>query len=467
MAYDILVVDDEKDIRELISGILSDEGFETRTASSGFEAIDQIRFRQPHVVILDVWLNDSEQDGLKILEEIKRDHPFVPVIMISGHATISTAVSAIKKGAYDFLEKPFQTDKLLITVDRAIESSRLKRENQDLKKYDDTNLVLLGQTSVVSKLKQEIEKASLNNWRVFFTGPSGSGKENLARIIHEKSTRNGKPFIIVNCSKIHPQELEAELFGADFELSENTHRRIGLVEQAHQGTLYFHEISALPLPVQSKITKLLIEEQFSRLGSNQKIKVNIRYMASSTEDMKNLISEGHFREDLFYRLNVMPINVPSLYERCADIKFMVQFLSEHFSNKNGMIKRVFSDEAIAFLQMYTWPNNISELKNIIEWTLISLGNKSDNIVTKEMLPTDLLQSQKIPSPNNPIFADLAVLPIKEAREIFERDYLQSQINRFSGNITQTARFVGMERSALHRKLKLLGIGDSRHDHDIE
>jgi two-component system nitrogen regulation response regulator NtrX len=461
MGYDILVVDDEKDIRELVCGILEDEGYETRSAENGYLAIEQIRLRQPHMVILDVWLGDSEHDGIKILEEIKRDHPFVPVIMISGHATISTAVSAIKKGAYDFIEKPFQTDKLLITIERAIESSRLKRENENLKKYEDSNLNLIGSTSAVNKLKQDVEKAASNNWRVFFSGPPGSGKELLAKSIHEKSSRQGQPFVVVNCAHIYPHELEADLFGAEFDLDNHKPRRIGLVEQAHLGTLYFNEITTLPLPIQGKITKLLAEEQFSRMGSNQKIKVNIRFMASSTQNLPELIQDGHFREDLYYRLNVLSIQIPALKERSADLKQMIALLCEQYAKRYGSVRRSFSEEAIAFLQAYNWPNNISELKNIVEWTLISLQEKSDTIITKEMLPLDLLQGSKNILIKNSPSADLAVLPIKEAREIFERDYLQAQINRFSGNVTQTARFVGMERSALHRKLKLLGINDVR------
>ncbi|MBP9752246.1 MAG: sigma-54-dependent Fis family transcriptional regulator [Proteobacteria bacterium] len=467
MAYDILVVDDEKDIRELISGILEDEGYETRTAESGYLAIEQIRLRQPHLVILDVWLGDSEHDGLKILEEIKRDLPFVPVIMISGHATISTAVSAIKKGAYDFIEKPFQTDKLLITIERAIESSRLKRENESLKKYEDINLNLIGSTPVVNRLKQDVEKASANNWRIFFSGPSGSGKEQLAKCIHERSSKSGQPFIVVNCAHIFPHELEAELFGAEFDLEDDRPRRIGLIEQAHQGTLFFSEITALPLPVQAKITKLLVEEQFSRLGSNQKIKVNIRFMASSSQNIQDLIGDGHFREDLFYRLNVLSIQVPALKERSSDLKIMISTVCDQYAKRYGCLRRSFSEDAIAFLQVYSWPNNLSELKNIVEWTLISVQDKQDTIITKEMLPMDLLQASKNILLKKSSTSELAILPIKEAREIFERDYLQAQINRFSGNITQTSRFVGMERSALHRKLKLLGITDSKDDQIIE
>ncbi|CAO5680256.1 MAG: Regulatory protein AtoC [Holosporales bacterium] len=466
MGYDILVVDDEKDIRELICGILEDEGYETRSAESGYLAIEQIRLRQPSLVILDVWLGDSEHDGLKILEEIKRDLPFVPVIMISGHATISTAVSSIKKGAYDFLEKPFQTDKLLITIERAIESSRLKRENESLKKHEDINLNLSGTTPFANRLRQDIEKAASNNWRIFLSGPVGSGKELLAKDIHQRSSRCGQPFIVVNCAHIFPHELEAELFGAEFEFEGDCPRRVGLIEQAHQGTLFFSEITSLPLPVQAKITKLLVEEQFSRLGSNQKIKVNIRFMASSSLNVQELINDGHFREDLYYRLNVLSIQVPSLKERSADLKTMISILCDQYARRYGSLRRSFSEDAIAFLQVYNWPNNLSELKNIVEWTLISLQEKPDTIVTKDMLPLDLLQSSKNILLKKSSTSELAILPIKEAREIFERDYLQAQINRFSGNITQTARFVGMERSALHRKLKLLGITDTKDDHLI-
>lgn len=464
MAYDILVVDDEKDIRELISGILSDEGYETRLAVDGISAIEQIEARQPHLVVLDVWLGDSEHDGLNVLEQIKKNNPNVPVIMISGHSTISTAVSAIKKGAYDFLEKPFQVDKLLITVDRAIESSKLKRENSELKKFVDPNISLLGTSQYASKLKSELDKAASNNWRVFLTGPSGSGKELLAKEIHDRSSRKDQPFIVVNCAHILPQELETEIFGLEINEQDNSFkiRRIGLIEQAHQGTIYFHEIAAVPLPTQAKITKMLAEEQFTRLGSQQKIKVNVRFMAGTSEkNMQELIQNGHFREDLFYRLNVLPIHIPNLKDRTIDIKVMVQTLCQQYAERTGAPRRSFSEDAILALQIYSWPHNTAELKNIVEWTLISLHNKSDVIVTQEMLPTDFLQSNS--DNKNLKSADVVSLPIKEAREIFEKEYIQTQIARFSGNITQTAKFIGMERSALHRKMRILGLDQKDTD----
>lgn len=458
MAYDVLIVDDEKDIRDLISGILSDEGYETRTSSTGVEALEQISARQPHIVILDVWLG-NDHDGLRILEEIRRLHFDVPVIMISGHATIETAVTAIKNGAYDFIEKPFQVDKLLITMNRAMEASRLKRENAQLKVFADQNLNLLGQSAVSKRLKIEVERALSNNWRIFLSGPSGCGKSGIAKYIHEKSPNKDKPFITVNCAHIYPHNLEAELFGVEVIDDHNKLKikSIGLVEKAHQGTLYFNDIDALPLPVQAKIAKLLTEEKFSRVGSKKEIHVHVRYMASSTEKMQDLIQNGDFMGDVFYRLNVLPIEFIPLRERIQDLSEMINALCEQFSKRHGVLRKNFDNEAIIFLKTYTWPHDLSELKSIVDWTLTSLQNKSNTIVEKNMLPMDLLQDRGEVYQQTLTSSDMIILPIKEAREAFEKTYLQKQINRFSGNISHTAKFVGMERSALHRKLKILGL----------
>ncbi len=460
MAHDILVVDDEKDIRELISGILSDEGYETREAADGVAALEQIQTRQPHVVILDVWLGDSERDGLKILSQIKRDHPYVPVIMISGHATIETAVSAIKQGAYDFIEKPFQSERLLILIERAIETSRLKRENEEItRKYIGQNLNLVGSSAITNKMRQNVEKAASNNWRVFLTGSKGSMKEDLAKEIHKKSARQDKPFIIFNCEQLHPNQIEAELFGVDI-MNETDVRRIGLLEQAHQGTLYFHQITSLPLPLQAKITKVLIDGCFSRMGSREKTPINVRFMAGSSENITNLIQQGDFREDLFYRLNVFNITVPDLKARSQDLHDIVRAITEQHAAYEGTQPRQFAEDAIAYLQNYHWPNNLRELKNTLERVLIELQGEKRGPVTFDMLPS--LMKQETDMNTLAANSEIVVLPIKEAREIFEREYLQAQVSRFSGNITKTAQFIGMERSALHRKLRTLNIAETTH-----
>lgn len=456
MSYDILIVDDECDIRELVSGILDDEGYETRTAKNALEALQEIKNRQPHLIILDVWLG-NDQDGLKVLEEIKRLYCDMPVIMISGHATISTAVLAIKNGAYDFIEKPFQTDKLLITIQRAIEAYQLKRENEDLKLFVDKNLNLIGHSPIANSLRDKVQKAASNQWRIFLSGSTGCGKELMAKEIHERSNRKDKPFIVVHCSKIHPQDLESELFGVEIvNNGERSISKIGLIEKAHQGSIYFHQITALPLPIQQKIIRLLTDEKFSRMGSDDLIRVNIRYMAGSTENMNERIQSGDFREDLYYRLNVMNIDIPKLCDRLKDLKDMIDLLSNQHAQKNGTIKKTFSQDAINCLESYSWPGNISELKSIVEWTLTAKLENVEKIIEKDDLPHDLLE-EKNDLLKRLHSSDMVILPLKEAREVFEKEYLQKQILRFSGNITQTARFVGMERSALHRKLKMLGL----------
>lgn len=465
MSYDILIIDDEKDIRDQISGILEDEGFEARVGSNSFEAFEQIRKRRPHLIILDVWLG-NEQDGLHVLQKVKEHHYDIPVIMISGHATISTAVQAIKNGAYDFIEKPFQVDKLLITIQRAIETSHLKRENAHLKILEEKNVNLIGNSSIADFLREKVQKASSNHWRVFISGSTGSGKELLAKEIHDNSARKKNPFIVINCAHIHPNELEKELFGFEMINKENKKdvAKIGLVEKAHQGTLFFHQISAIPLPIQGKIVQLLTEDKFSRVGSTDRVRVNIRYMASSTENIEGLIKNGDFREDLFYRLNVFNIQIPKLCERFQDFEEMIDTLAEQYAKKHGTPKKVFSSEAINVLQTHTWPGNIAEFKSFIDWVLTSFQSREEKIIEKDDLPYDLLQDKnstlrKFDS------SDMVILPIKEAREIFEKDYLQTQILRFSGNISQTARFIGMERAALHRKLKLLGLNTTEYKNE--
>lgn len=463
MAQDILIVDDEADIRDLIFGILSDEGYTARTASDGLSALNMIKARQPNLVILDVWLGDSERDGLKILDIIKRDHPYVPVVMISGHGTIETAVSAIKKGAYDFIEKPFQTERLLVVVERAIESSRLKRENDELRVKARVSSSLIGNSSAIQQLRQSLEKVSATNGRIFISGPSGADKEALAREIHARSKRAKGPFLSINCSAYHPQQLEAELFGTEiFGLSPDTPRKIGLLEKAHTGTVLLDEIAQLPLPVQSKIVKVLQEQAFSRIGSDQKIEIDIRFLAGTSDDIQRMIQEGNFREDLFYRLSVSHIQMPTLGDRVTDIPLLAQHFMEQAAAAHGLLPRAFSQEALVMLQSYTWPGDLQQLKNVVDWLLIMAGGDPREPIQSSQLPTEIVNGNNFANSWQQKSADIVVLPLREAREAFEREYLLTQVQRFSGNISQTARFIGMERSALHRKLRALGVHEGKN-----
>lgn len=463
MSQDILIVDDETDIRELIAGILSDEGYITRSAPDGLKALDQIKTRQPNLVILDVWLGDSERDGLKILDTIKRDHPLVPVIMISGHGTIETAVSAMKKGAYDFIEKPFQSERLLLIVERAIESAYLKRENQELKIKARITPSLVGNSPSTHHIRQTISKIGPTNSRCFITGPVGSDKEAIAREIHSLSKRSRGPFITVNCHSLHPQHIEAELFGTDIiGLSSDTPRKIGLLEKAHGGTMYFDEITYLPSSVQSKIAKVLQENGFHRVGGNQKIDIDIRFLASSSENVPFLLKEGHFKEDLFYRLNLENIQIPPLNKRIADIPILAEHLMVQAAAAKGVFPRRFSQEALVMLQSYPWPGDLQQLKYVVDWVL--LMNDSNNLrepVGSSGLPPEVVTGNCFANNWQQKTADIIVLPLREARETFEKEYLLAQVQRFSGNISQTARFIGMERSALHRKLRALGVHEPK------
>lgn len=459
MAQDILIVDDERDIRELVSGILQDEGYTTRLAVDGTDALTAIKARQPHLVILDVWLGESDRDGLKILEIIKRDHPYVPVIMISGHGTIETAVTAIKKGAYDFIEKPFQSERLLLIVERALEAARLRRENAELKIKAGAESDLIGTSPAMQQIRSLIDRVAPTNSRIFVSGLSGAGKELIARKIHEQSRRAGNPFIVLNCATLHPDRLEAELFGTEIMgLDPNTPRKIGLLEQAHNGTLFLDEVTDLPLPTQSKLIRVLQDNAFCRLGDQQKIEIDVRVIAASSANVTQAMQEGHFREDLFYRLSVVPIPIPALHERVTDVPLLVDYFMKQASQAHGRPLRTLSEEAMVMLQSYPWPGNVRQLKNVVEWILIMSGGDHREPVRGEQLPPEIRSDVALPAINTP---GIVVMPLREAREAFEREYLLAQVNRFGGNISKTARFVGMERSALHRKLRALGVYESK------
>ncbi len=447
---DILIIDDEKDIRELISDILKDEGFTTRIASNSDECMSEIAAEPPALMILDIWLKDSQMDGIDILKTVKRDNPEIPIVIISGHGNIEIAVAAIKQGAYDFIEKPFNIDQLMVVITRAMETSRLRRENNDLRRRDTVSSEIVGSSAAFKSLKSQLEKVTRSNGRVMLTGPAGAGKEVAARFIHTQGDRAQAPFVVVNSASIEPDRMEEVLFGR-----ESAERGVepGLLEQAHGGILYFDEVADMPIGTQSKILRVLVDQQFQRVGGSDKIRVDIRVISSTNKNLQTEIEAGKFRQELFHRLNVVPIEVPSLEDRREDIPELAGLFIGQFNQDQGLPLRDLSDEAQALLQTMAWPGNVRQLKNLIERILI-LGNDDGPIEARELPQTEETQSD---GENTVLAAGLATLPLREARELFEREYLMTQINRFGGNISRTATFVGMERSALHRKLKSLGV----------
>ncbi|WP_172295251.1 sigma-54 dependent transcriptional regulator [Pseudoruegeria sp. HB172150] len=447
---DILIVDDERDIRELISDILEDEGYTTRLAANSDECMASINTEPPALMILDIWLKDSRMDGIDILKTVKRDNPGIPIVIISGHGNIEIAVAAIKQGAYDFIEKPFNIDQLMVVIGRAMETSRLRRENSELKRRDEGPTEMVGSSSSFKALKNNLDKVTKSNGRVMLTGPAGAGKEVAARYIHANSNRAQAPFVTVNCASIEPERMEEVLFGR-----EGADRGVepGFLEQAHGGVLYFDEVADMPLGTQSKILRVLVEQQFQRVGGTDKVRVDMRVISSTNRDLETEIDAGTFRQELYHRLNVVPIQVPSLEDRREDIPLLAGHFIEAFNKTQGLPLRDVSDDAIALLQTMVWPGNVRQLKNVIERVLI-LGEGTGPITA-----TELPQSEPAGQEEGKVVlsGSLATLPLREARELFEREYLLTQINRFGGNISRTASFVGMERSALHRKLKSLGV----------
>ncbi|MDB5600380.1 MAG: nitrogen assimilation regulatory protein NtrX [Xanthobacteraceae bacterium] len=455
MASDILIVDDEADIRDLVAGILDDEGYNTRTARDSDDALGTIAARRPNLVFLDIWLQGSKLDGLQLLDSIKQEHPELPVVMISGHGNIETAVAAIRRGAYDFIEKPFKADRLVLVADRALETSRLKREVKDLKQLAPLSTSMIGRSSAMNQLRQIIEKVAPTNSRILIVGPSGGGKELAARTIHGASARSQAPFVVINAAAITPERMEIELFG--IEQSNGTQgRKVGALEEAHGGTLFIDEIADMPRETQNKIMRVLVEQTFQRVGGAARVAVDVRIVSSTSRNLESEIASGRFREDLFHRLSVVPIRVPPLAERREDIPDLVTYFIEQISQATGLAKRQVGSDALAVLQSHDWPGNVRQLRNNVERLLILSGGDSDSEITAAMLPQDV--GSMVPSmPNGNGGEQLMAMPLREARELFEREYLVAQISRFGGNISRTAEFVGMERSALHRKLKALGI----------
>jgi two-component system nitrogen regulation response regulator NtrX len=465
MTTDILIVDDENDIRKLIKGILEDEGYTTRQANGSAKAYAEVETRVPDILILDIWLQGSDHDGLEILKNVKKAHPHLPVIMISGHGTIETAVAAIKMGAYDFIEKPFKSDRLLLMIERALEVSRLKRENESLKEQRETPVEMIGVSAPLSQILQTLEKVANANSRVMFTGESGCGKGVAAKMLHKLSPRRDAPFMALNCAVLEPERIEGELFG--IEDSRGTQK--GILEQANGGTILLDEVADMPLEAQGKIVRVLQDQKFTRLNGREAVQVDVRIISSTSRNMAEAIRAGNFREDLYYRLNVVPITVPPLRQRREDIPALARHFIAQYSQASGQPERALSQNAAIALQGYDWPGNVRQLRNIIEWAMIMGGPDKDDI-EKKHLPPEITGESPATDARAATIQDYLTYPLREAREAFERDYLDKQLARFGGNISKTATYVGMERSALHRKLKSLelsGGADRGEDNSAE
>ncbi len=458
MAADILVVDDEADIRDLVAGILSDEGYAVRTAADSEAALASLGSRKPALLVLDIWMQGGGMDGLELLDLVKSLDPDLPVIMISGHGNIETAVSAIKRGAYDFLEKPFKSDRLLLVVERALEQAQLKRENRRLRLQTFAPDTFIGRSAAAQHVRQLIGKLGPANSRVLISGPPGSGKELVARLIHSAGPRSRNEFIAIGAAGMTPDRMDLELFGEEGEGGRP--RKIGVFERAHGGALYLQEVADMPRETQGRILRVLVEQRFRRVGEDQDVQVDVRVMSSTSRDLREEILAGRFREDLYHRLNVVPVQVPGLSDRREDIAELVDYFIERIAEATGLARRRLTDDAIATLQVHGWPGNVQQLRNNVERMLILAAGDPAEPITAEMLPTEVAAAGQVGQLGS---ERILARPLRDAREVFVREYLNAQIVRFGGNISRTASFIGMERSALHRKLKSLGVAPARLD----
>jgi len=462
MALDILIVDDEADIRELVAGVLGDEGFETRTAAHAEGALAALAERRPSLVILDVWLQGSSMDGIELLDAMKSRDPTLPIVVISGHGNLDTAVAAIKRGAYDYIEKPFQAEQLLLVVRRATETERLRREYEALKERVGVDIELTGTSPQINQVRATLKRVAATGSRVLISGPAGSGKEVAARLLHQWSPRIDAPFVVVSAARMTPERVEEALFGVE-EGGENV--RAGLLEQAHGGTLFLDDVADMPMTTQAKILRVLTEQVFQRVGGARWVRVDVRVISATSRDLAAEIAAGRFREDLYYRLNVVPVRLPPLSERREDVAELARYFLARYAAERGMPTPDLSEDAVAALQTYDWPGNVRQLRNVIERTMIMAPSTSMATLEIDMLPSEVTAE---PSRLMPGQAARSIMgtPLREAREAFEREYLRAQIRRFSGNISRTAAFIGMERSALHRKLKALGLADEPGAEDV-
>jgi len=458
MSSEILIIDDEADIREQLSGTLEDEGYLTHKAANSDEALTALKMHKPSLVLLDIWLQGSSLDGLEILEILQKDFSRIPVVMMSGHGNIETAVTAINMGAYDFIEKPFNSDRLLVISARALEASRLRRENEELRERAGTEDQLIGGSVAINQLRQQISKVAPTNSRVLISGPAGSGKEVAARLMHKLSDRAGEPFVVLNCASMEPDSVGIELFGIEGTDDDPLTRKIGKLEAAHKGILLFDEVGDMPFETQGKIVRVLQEQIFERIGGSTKVEVDVRVVATTSRDLGDEMNNGNFREDLFYRLSVVPITLPPLNARVEDISQLAEHFIQQAAINLRRPVRLLADDAVAALQAYPWPGNVRELRNVIERLLIMAPGEDTEPMGASMLPSEIsfcnsdLNNGKIDNING-----IMGLSLRKARELFEKEYLNTQVNRFGGNIKRTASFIGMERSALHRKLKSLNI----------
>ena len=455
MALDILIVDDEADIRELVAGVLGDEGFDTRTAANAEGALAALAERRPSLVILDVWLQGSSMDGIELLDVMKARDPTLPVVVISGHGNLDTAVAAIKRGAYDYIEKPFQAEQLLLVVRRATETERLRREYEALKERVGFDIELTGTSPQINQVRATLKRVAATGSRVLISGPAGSGKEVAARLLHQWSPRVDAPFVVVSAARMTPERVEEALFGVE---EGGAHVRAGLLEQAHGGTLFLDDVADMPMTTQAKILRVLTEQVFQRLGGSRWVRVDVRVISATSRDLAAEIAAGRFREDLYYRLNVVPVRLPPLSERREDVAELARYFLARYAAERGMPTPDISEDAVAALQTYDWPGNVRQLRNVIERTMIMAPTSSMASLDIDMLPAEVTAEPARLMPGQAVRSIMGT-PLREAREAFEREYLRAQIRRFSGNISRTAAFIGMERSALHRKLKALGLSD--------